>query len=188
MFIPGQTLNGGRVDGDKPCVVDELTVLHQVLKPAVAASPLARFSLLMASAIASATTVHTPRFALKRWGSGCAIYYTASAMEKGLGYRWEIDTVERYTEQERHKAVEQHTAQQEKRRMRLRTGCARRIERRQTCFCKVFPCEEKKKKKWVSVRALVEGSTRELKAVFPSPHGAATFLYSIAGLEWFAAT
>lgn len=33
-----------------------------------------------------------------------------------------------------------------------------------------------------------EGSIRELKAVFPSPHGAATFLYSIAGLKWFAAT
>ena len=45
-----------------------------------------------------------------------------------------------------------------------------------------------KKKKWVSDRTLVEGSTRELKAVFSSPHGVATFLYSIAGLEWFATT
>jgi len=45
-----------------------------------------------------------------------------------------------------------------------------------------------KNKKWVSDRTLVEGSTRELKAVFSSPHGVATFLYSIAGLEWFATT
>lgn len=78
--------------------------------------------------------------------------------------------------------------------MKLITGRPRRMVGYQT-RCLVVRMQQEpwlvaegEKKNWVSVRALAEGSTRELKAVFPSPHGAATFLYSIAGLEWCAAT